>query len=232
MQRRVRRFVSASLPLVPLCLCLGCGVRDEGAEATASSPAPVSTAPAARVVTNAAPTIAYAAIEDAQVGVAFDYQPLVADAEQDTLHFTATNLPAWATFDPTSGRISGMPGGNDVGTYEAITIKVADATHEVIAAPFSIHVIQGADVGTGVVSLQWQVPVSKVSGDALDDLAGYRILYGHDRDNLDHSVLVTDPTMTSYQFSTLTPGTWHFAVVAVSTSGLEGPPTAIATKSI
>jgi hypothetical protein len=45
-------------------------------------------------------------------------------------------------------------------------------------------------------------------------------------------VLITDPTITSYQFSTLTSGVWYFAVVAVNSSGLEGPPTTLATKSI
>ena len=50
--------------------------------------------------------------------------------------------------------------------------------------------------------------------------------------DLDHSVLITDPATTSYQFSTLTSGVWYFAVVAVNAGGLEGPPTTLATKSI
>jgi len=230
MRYRFGDFVSAFLPLVPLCLIQGCGGGDEPIPAAVSVPAPVTVAPVP--VHNEAPTILAAAIDDAKVGESFDYQPVVADAEHDALHFTATNLPAWASLDPTSGRISGMPSANDVGTYVSVTIHVADGTHVVTAAPFSINVVQGDEIGTGVASLQWQLPTSKVSGDVLDDLAGYRILYGRDRDDLDHSVLVTDPTLTSYQFSTLMPGTWYFAVVAVSASGLEGPPTAVATKSI
>jgi hypothetical protein len=45
-------------------------------------------------------------------------------------------------------------------------------------------------------------------------------------------VLITDPATTSYQFSTLTPGVWYFAVVAFNSLGLEGPPSTVATKSI
>ena len=38
--------------------------------------------------------------------------------------------------------------------------------------------------------------------------------------------------LVPYQFSTLPSGVWYFAVVAVNASGLEGPPTTLATKSI
>jgi len=180
---------------------------------------------------NAPPTIVLAAVADAQVGATFDYQPVARDPESDTLRFSAANLPAWASLDTTSGRISGTPGPNDAGVYESISITVADATHKVVTAPFSITVNPALE-GSGVASLQWETPPSKVSGEPLDDLAGYRILYGRSSSDLDHSVLITDPATTSYQFSTLTSGVWYFAVVAVNSSGLEGPPTTLATKSI
>ena len=180
---------------------------------------------------NAPPTIVVAAVADAQVGATFDYQPVAQDPESDTLRFTAVNLPTWASLDPTSGRISGTPGPTDAGLYESISITVADATHKVVTAPFSITVNPALE-GTGVASLQWETPPSKVSGEPLDDLAGYRILYGRSSSDLDHSVLITDPATTSYQFSTLTSGVWYFAVVAVNANGLEGPPTTLATKSI
>jgi len=231
MRGRLSRSVSTLLLLAPIGF-YGCGGAEPESPAAASPRLTAASVPAPAHVSNAAPTIMHSAIDEAKVGESFDYQPVVADADHDSLHFTVTNLPAWASLDPTSGRISGIPGVSDVGTYESIVITVADATHKVLTAPFAINVTQGEEIGTGVASLQWQLPFAKVSGDSLDDLAGYRILYGRDRDDLDHSVLVTDPTMTGYQFSTLAPGTWHFAVVAVSTSGLEGPPTALATKSI
>jgi hypothetical protein len=180
---------------------------------------------------NAPPTIVVAAVADAQVGATYDYQPVAQDPESDTLRFTATNLPSWASLDTNSGRISGTPGPTDEGVYESISITAADETHKVVTAPFSITV-NPAELGNGVASLVWEAPPSKVDGEPLDDLAGYRILYGRSSSDLDHSVLITDPTITSYQFSTLTSGVWYFAVVAVNSSGLEGPPTTLATKSI
>lgn len=234
MNRLPRGLVSALLPLLPLCFCHGCGGGGDGGASAVSVPPVVATPqpPAAPVTVNAPPTIAAAALEDATVGATFDFQPVASDPEGDTLQFSAANLPNWASLDPTSGRISGTPGVTDVGVYESITITVADATHQVASSPFSITVIQALESGTGVASLQWATPPSKVNGSPLDDLAGFRILYGRDSADLDQSVIITDPTTTSYQFSTLTSGTWYFAVVAVNAYGLEGPPTTLMSKSI
>ena len=225
MQRRPRDYVRTFLPLLPLCLCQACGVRS--GSVTAATPA--AAAPA--MSSNAPPTIVAAAIGDAQVGSNFEFLPQAQDRDRDTLRFTAVNLPAWASIDPSSGRISGTPGPLDAGVYESISITAADATHKVVTAPFSITVNPALE-GSGVASLHWESPPSKVNGEPLDDLAGYRILYGRNSSDLDHSVLITDPATTSYQFSTLSPGVWYFAVVAVNSSGLEGPPTIFASKSI
>jgi len=233
MQGRSRAFVRAFLPLLPLCLCHASGGgSDDKADVTATTFGLAVPA----VSRNAPPIITVAAIADAQVGATFDYQPAVQDPDRDTLRFTSVNLPSWASLDPASGRISGTPGPHDAGLYESIAITVADATHLVVTAPFSIVVSPAVNpalqLGSGVASLQWEMPPSKVSGEPLEDLAGYRILYGRSSSDLDHSVLITDPATTSYQFATLTSGVWYFAVVAVNSHGLEGPPTTFATKSI
>ena len=233
MYLRSRAAVRAFLPLLSLCLChaSGGGSDDKAHVAVTTSGLAVSA-----VSRNSPPIITVAGIAEAQVGATFDYQPAAQDPESDTLRFTSVNLPTWATLDPTSGHISGTPGPDDAGLYESISITVADATHMVVTAPFSIVVSPAVDptlqLSSGVASLQWEIPPSKVSGEPLDDLAGYRILYGRSSSDLDHSVLITDPATTSYQFATLTSGVWYFAVVAVNSNGLEGPPTTLATKSI
>ena len=229
MQGRPRYLVRAFLPLIPLCLFHACGVGGNGKNDKVGTTAAL-TSPA--ISSNAPPVIAVATIANAQVGTPFDYQPTAQDPDHDTLRFTAVNLPTWASLDPSSGRISGTPGPAEEGVYESISITVADATHRVTTAPFSITVSPLVESGTGVASLHWEAPPSKVSGEPLDDLAGYRILYGRSSSDLDRSVLITDPAVTSYQFSTLTSGVWYFAVVAVNANGLEGPPTTFASKSI
>jgi hypothetical protein len=188
------------------------------------------TVPNATTAANRVPTINRVSDEYARVGETYSFQPLAGDADGDPLMFTATNLPPWASIDPRNGQISGTPGPADQGVYESITIVVADATHRVETAAFSITVV--GDPGTGVATLRWEAPPSKMDGSPLDDLAGYRILYGRTPDDLDSSVLINDPATTSYEFTTLSKGLWYFTVVAVNSGGLEGPPTVVTTKSI
>jgi hypothetical protein len=231
-----RNFVRAILPAALMAICHGCGGGGGGSTAAGSqTDAPPSVAVPAPAAVNRAPTITTASTAVARVGETYDYQPVATDPDGDTLRFTANNLPPWASMDPNTGRITGTPGEGDLGEYEAITIVVADASGRTESDPFSITVVaDGGAVagGTGVASLQWETPPSKVDGSPLDDLAGYRILYGRTADELDRSVLISNPTTTSYQFETLDPGTWYFAVVAVNAGGLEGPATTPAQKSI
>jgi hypothetical protein len=229
-----RNFVRAILPAGLMALCHGCGGGGSGGGTPTGSQddAPPSVAVPAPAAVNRAPTITTESSAVARVGETYDYQPVATDPDGDTLRFTANNLPPWASMDPNTGRITGTPGENDLGEYEAITIVVADAAGRTESDPFTITVVGDSAVATGVASLQWETPPSKVDGSPLDDLAGYRILYGRSADELDRSVLISSPTTTSYEFATLEPGTWFFAVVAVNAGGLEGPATTPAQKSI
>ena len=66
----------------------------------------------------------------------------------------------------------------------------------------------------------------------LDDLAGYHILYGRSADDLDRSVFIDGSSVTTYEIASLDAGVWYFAVTAVNASGLEGPASTPAMKSI
>jgi putative Ig domain-containing protein/collagen triple helix repeat protein len=62
-----------------------------------------------------------------------------------TLVYAATNLPSWASFNSTTGAITGTPGVNLIGTtYPNIGISVTDGTHTASLAPFSIAVVDSA----------------------------------------------------------------------------------------
>jgi hypothetical protein len=163
--------------------------------------------------------------------VVYNLQPAASDPDGDSLTFTAENLPPWASIDVQTGRITGTPAAADVGAYESIAIVAADSAHQVTTDPITITVVNDA-AGNGVATLRWGQPVSKVDGSVLDDLAGYRIAYGREADDLDHSIFIGDPAQISYEFATLASGTWFFAVMAVNANGLEGPPTPAAQKSI
>jgi hypothetical protein len=225
---RTKLLVSAILPMAALLLIHGCG--SKGAPESKPASGPVTPEVSTPATTNRAPTIGGKAGEYARVGETYSFLPEARDPEGDSLRFSAVNLPPWASIDPTNGRITGTPGPADEGIYESIAIVVADAARSTQGTTFSITVI--AEAATGVASLRWEVPPAKLDGSPLDDLAGYRILYGRSSDNLDRSILISDPAVTSYDVGSLTSGIWYFAVVAVNAGGLEGPPTTIMTKSI
>jgi hypothetical protein len=230
MSRFAKGLVGAVLPVVAVfALFHGCS---GGGAASDSQPTKNETTPATEAIStaNRTPTINRIADEYARVGETYSFQPIAGDADGDPLSFTATNLPPWASIDMRNGRITGTPGPNDQGVYESITVVVADATHRAETAAFSITVV--GDPGTGVATLRWEAPPSKLDGSPLDDLAGYRILYGRSPDDLDNSVLINDPAITTYEFTALSKGLWYFTVVAVNSGGLEGPPTVVTTKSI
>ena len=222
MDFRFRDSVRAFLPAAALAFCHGCG---GGGQGTSTSGPQLLTSSAA----NQAPTISGEAGAYARVGRNYVYQPSFNDADGDALRFTATNLPPWASIDASNGRITGTPAANDLGAYEDITITVADASHRAVTSPFSITVLSPP---MGMATLHWEQPPAKVDGEPLDDLGGYRIVYGRNADDLDQSVFINDPSQTSYEFTTLEEGIWYFAVIAVNANGLEGPPTIAAMKSI
>ncbi|HLA70124.1 MAG TPA: putative Ig domain-containing protein [Steroidobacteraceae bacterium] len=206
-------------------ICNACGSGSDSAPPLA----PQGDSPSSPSVANSAPSISGEAGKYARVGTQYEFQPTVNDNEGDKLTFSSNNLPPWATLDLKTGRLAGTPDAGDVGAYEAIVITVADATHVVKTAEFEITVLGAA---TGVASLQWEIPAAKVDGSPLDNLAGYRILYGRSPDDLDLSVFIEGASVNTYEFSDLESGIWYFAVAAVNVNGLEGPPSIAAMKSI
>lgn len=231
---RTKGFVSTVLPVAALMLLPGCAKTPTNADATPASgqaqPVAFSQKQPKHVQTNRAPTIGKPGDGYARAGQPFNYRPVVSDGDGDALRFTADNLPSWARVDAATGEVTGSPTAADAGIYEDIVIAVADASHVTRSAPFSITV--NGDVATGTATLRWEAPPSRLDGAPLDDLAGYRILFGRDSDNLDRSVLIDDPNVTTFEFKELPAGIWYFAVVAVNAGGLEGPPTTITMKSI
>jgi hypothetical protein len=61
------------------------------------------------------------------VGQAYTFTPTALDPDGDRLTFAVDGKPAWAAFDTATGRLSGTPGANDVGTSN-VTISVSDGS--------------------------------------------------------------------------------------------------------
>src|SRR5687767_4347938 len=73
-----------------------------------------------------APQVSGSPPTTAVVGTRYAFTPRASDADGDALRFTIGNKPAWAAFDPATGRLSGTP--ENAGTFPDITIRVTDGT--------------------------------------------------------------------------------------------------------
>jgi hypothetical protein len=74
-------------------------------------------------IANNAPAITSTASNNGVVGVTYSYTLTANDADADTLIYSSVTLPAWATFDATSGLLTGKP--TAVGDSE-VELSVSD----------------------------------------------------------------------------------------------------------
>jgi hypothetical protein len=93
-----------------------------------------------QVVGNLAPSISGTPAVKTLVDDAYDFQPYASDAEGDVLTFSITGQPAWAEFDPRTGRLHGTPRGPHVGTHGNVVISVSDGRLATTLPAFSIQV--------------------------------------------------------------------------------------------
>lgn len=98
-----------------------------------------ATAPTA----NRAPTISGTPATTATVGTAYSFQPSAKDPDGNTLGFSISNRPSWATFSTSTGRLSGTP--TAAGTFGNIVIKVSDGKLTTSLPAFSIKVTTAAN---------------------------------------------------------------------------------------
>ncbi|HKE95386.1 MAG TPA: putative Ig domain-containing protein, partial [Povalibacter sp.] len=150
-------------------------------------------------------------------------------ADGDTLTYSATNLPSWATLNSGTGRLSGTPAAGDVGTYANIVISVSDGKATASLPAFSIAV---SAIGTGSATLSWVPPTQNTDGTSLTNLASYQIMYGRSASDLTQTITVSNPSVNTYVVENLTTGAWYFAVVAVNTSGTASALSNVASKTI
>ncbi|WP_259524209.1 Ig-like domain-containing protein [Shewanella baltica] len=82
-------------------------------------------------------------------GELYQFIPTVAGSG-GVLNFSITNKPVWATFNPTTGTLSGTPSNQDVGITNGIVISVSDGTLSASLPAFNLSVtnVNDAPVAT------------------------------------------------------------------------------------
>jgi len=163
------------------------------------------------------------------VGSSYVFKPTASDPQGKALTFSVANLPSWASFSSASGQLSGTPGAGDVASYANIVISVSDGTASASLAAFSISVTQPA---SGSATLNWSIPTQNTNGTPLTNLAGFHIYYGTSASNLNQSVQVANPALTSYVVNDLASGTWYFSINDYTTAGTESAVSNVASTTI
>jgi len=178
---------------------------------------------------NRPPSITGTPATSVTAGGSYTFTPGATDPDANPLTFSIMNKPAWATFNTSTGRLSGSPTAADVGSFSGITISVSDGTASASLTAFSISVLQAAN-GTALIS--WTAPTTNTDGSTLTNLSGFRVAYGRSESDMSQSASITNPSLSSYTVNNLTSGQWFFAVYAVNSSGIESSVSNVATKTI
>jgi hypothetical protein len=205
-------------------LCAACSKNDDTAD-TAAAPSgaagapPTSPAPTTGT-TSATLSLAGTPPATATVGDMYSYQPTVT-TNSSNLSFTSTGLPSWLTLNSSSGVLTGMPSASDEGTTGHITITANAGSASATSIPFTIRVQAPVAGASGSVKLSWLAPTQNTDGSPATELAGYRIYYGTDPNQMTDSINVEGAASTSYVVDGLASGTYYFSVMAYNSAGFN-----------
>ncbi|HEY6454404.1 MAG TPA: putative Ig domain-containing protein [Steroidobacteraceae bacterium] len=166
----------------------------------------------------AAPALSGSAASKVTVGQPYQFQPAASDPAGRMLSFSIQNRPKWAAFDTSTGELSGTPTAGDSGTDANIVISVNDGAASAALAPFAIQVTPASAHG---LTLAWVAPTGNTDGEAIRNLAGYRIHYGTSPTQLNNTIDINNAGVLSYTLANLASGTWYFAVAAVNAENVE-----------
>jgi hypothetical protein len=178
---------------------------------------------------NSRPTITGSPSSNVLEGEPYEFVPTASDADGDTLAFTIARKPAWASFDSTTGRLSGTPDAEDVGNFTNIGISVSDGQDSAALVGFDISV---NEIAVGSATLSWNPPTENNDGSSLTDLSGYRIYYGRNASSPAQTIVVNNPGLTRYVVENLSPAKWYFTMTSVNASGVESARAPMVSKTI
>jgi hypothetical protein len=181
----------------------------------------------AAAVANVAPTITGTPSITAQVGVPYVFKPSASDANRDALTFSVLNKPTWATFNTTTGELSGTP--TSAGTTSNVQIKVSDGKVSAALSAFTLVVSPGL---SRTASLSWVPPTQYTDGTTMTNLAGYRIHYGRSASELSASLTIDNAGITRYSMDGLASGVWYFAVTAYTSEGAESDDSTVVSATV
>lgn len=192
-------------------LIAGCG---GGGEESAAAPSQ-GTAPEPAQVSagdNSAPVIQGTPTMEAQATQSFVFQPVASDPDGDPLTFSAQGLPSWASIDPATGRITGLPTEDDAGETADIIITVTDGKQTSSLEPFRLQIKAAAK------------PYDSVPGNAAPTISGTPKTEARVGTAWSFSPTATDADSLTLVYSITNKPNW--ASFSTTTGTLSGTPAA------
>jgi hypothetical protein len=92
--------------------------------------------------TNHAPTIAGLPPTTIGENVQYSFTPTATDPDGDALIFGIDAKPSWATFDTSTGQLSGKPSRSNVGRHRGVVVWVSDGNAQTLLPPFDVTVTE------------------------------------------------------------------------------------------
>ncbi|OHU92126.1 Ig-like domain-containing protein [Pseudoalteromonas amylolytica] len=131
---------------------------------------------------------------------AYSFTPTLTDSDSgDTHTFSINNQPSWASFDTSTGALTGTPDDSHVGTTSNIQISVSDGSDSGSLSAFSIEVVNTNDAPTGQDTSYTIDEGGTASADSSNGLLSLA-----DDDDLDSNDSLTIVKDSDPQYGTLT----------------------------
>jgi hypothetical protein len=159
---------------------------------------------------NKSPTITGTPTITGKVGQAYAFYPTGKDPEGKKITFTIRNKPSWASFNTSSGALTGTP--TAAGTYSGIMIIVSDGVSSTSLAWFNITVSASSGGSNSAPTITGSPGTSGTVGTAYA-----------------FTPTAKDANNDALSFSVSNKPTW--ATFSASTGKLSGTPTATGTNS-
>lgn len=95
------------------------------------------------------PRISGSPTKTVAVGNSYSFVPVAVDPNSQPLTFSILNRPVWATFDKTTGRLSGKPGVGSIGSSPGIVISVSNGDETAALPAFNLQVTDASGTSDG-----------------------------------------------------------------------------------
>lgn len=194
-----------------------------GGQTASIGPFTIDVTAPTKLVLSGAPATSVAA------GSSYAFQPTVTQSS-GTVAFSISGMPSWATFDSTTGALTGTPSTANEGMTGAITITASSGGQTASIGPFTIDVTSPT-IG-GSATLTWVAPTQNSNGTPLTDLAGFIIQYGTSPAAMTQSITVPSASATSYEITNLAPGAYYFQIIAYASDGTQSAPSNVGSLTI